>query len=290
MKRRSAIILFGSLLAALGAYVAWCLRPFYLAPELKYDAAVSPGGRAAVESWAKFTGLPGPVEFDRDEALSRLCDPWGASFDPALVEETPAEGLWVRHGSRIWKARVWTFSKAGGEWQSASARRQMVHTDGELAWIQRQEMFAARLEELMDSDGTLEILSLHPRSINVFGASERKLPDLKGMKQEIFHEYPVLGRLKVQQGEDRKALIAAFVRSVREAGDVDYLCFNPRHGIIHTRAGKRREFLICFECQRFESHEDGSEDFEWSSVGPSAKAAFDAFLDQHRVPRDTSGH
>lgn len=283
MKKRSALVLFGSLFGSVAAYVAWCWRPFYLAPELEFSASVSPGGRQAVESWAQASGLPGPIEFEASEALAALCEPWKVTHDPAIVAETPQEGLWVRHGARIWKANIWTFAKVGGAWQAATARKQEVHTAEELRWLQHREIIASRVvDEMAADDWTLEILSLHPLPVSF---EDRALLEAAGTPPETFHDYPILGRAKVPTSQDKQELMTALARSIREAQNVTYLCFNPRHGIVATQGDRRVEYLICFECETTESFRNGSEVPGSFKVTSSASNAFNAFLDRHRIQR-----
>jgi hypothetical protein len=85
MKRRKAIILFGSFFLMLLAYVTWCARPFYLKPPLPSEPELPDQARARAEQWRKSTSLLRPLEFNWNDFLCTLAEPWGEFRNPIIV-------------------------------------------------------------------------------------------------------------------------------------------------------------------------------------------------------------
>ena len=62
---------------------------------------------------------------------------------------------------------------------------------------------------------------------------------------DMFHGWPVLGKVEVNEAADRQLIMTAFEPDERE--DVKD-CFWPRHGVRAIQDGKTTDYLICFEC------------------------------------------
>ena len=60
--------------------------------------------------------------------------------------------------------------------------------------------------------------------------------------------YPILGKIKINNSEIRTTLENEFVKASRLPGDVAMACFRPRHAIRISHAGKPIDLIICFEC------------------------------------------
>ncbi len=66
MKNRKAIAIFGSLLLALGVYLAWCCRPFYVRPGLAFENDIPEDVRVVIREWWNSDEVfkPLPVTWD----------------------------------------------------------------------------------------------------------------------------------------------------------------------------------------------------------------------------------
>ena len=207
-----------------------------------------------------------------------------------VVREDADTGLWATYRYRIWSL---TKPKAGKAGQPESV---IVHDRGfvPVETVQAYhslELAAAGIESLIAGEGTIEILSLEPQ---IFQGSHldkpRRPPNHPHSLSGSFHQFPVLGRSMVEEDEDRKYLLGEFARSIRGAKVNVYIpCFNPRHGIIHTRGEQWTEYLICFECERVEVFDSAGN--EWGfRVSHHGGEAFAAYLDQFGIEQDRPEH
>jgi hypothetical protein len=58
----------------------------------------------------------------------------------------------------------------------------------------------------------------------------------------------ITGRARTKKKEEIERMMAALRKSIREAPDETYECFEPRHAL-RTRTGSREvEIVLCFEC------------------------------------------
>ena len=111
MKKRTAILLSGMLLASITGYAAWCLRMFYLTPILSFDASVSAEAREAVGRWAVSSGYPEPTEFTWSRAWENLWDPWNPDSTASMKISEDPSGITAIHNDRCWN-----LSPVGGKW------------------------------------------------------------------------------------------------------------------------------------------------------------------------------
>jgi hypothetical protein len=102
---------------------------------------------------------------------------------------------------------------------------------------------------------------------------------------EVFHKYPVLGKVDVATPKDRTAILAAIKKGVAR-GDKEYKCFWPRHGVRLTQAGKTIEYLICFECHQLDEFTDGARSHK--PTADTAAAVLDEHLERARMPQQKS--
>ena len=107
----------------------------------------------------------------------------------------------------------------------------------------------SRLDEaraVLEKAAEWDLLSLDPH-------------DKRPRRTDGFHDWKILGRLSVKDPGTRDRLLAALGKGVAEAeakkrGESarglirEHGCFQPRHGIRATHAGKTADLLICFEC------------------------------------------
>lgn len=92
----------------------------------------------------------------------------------------------------------------------------------------------------------------NPEQLTLFSIDGRDLNRReKGITDETFQGFPVLGKLEISDPNERKKLIAALKEGIRRGPIAGAKCFWPRHGIRVTEKGKTIEFAICFECRNF---------------------------------------
>ena len=291
MKKRTAIILFGSLLMSVGCYVGVCLRVFYLAPRLEVDGSVSPEGRAAAVAWAKTFGYPERDRFEWSAAFVYLCRPWHAWAESSVVVREDADtGLWATYRYRIWSLTKPTAGKAGQLESVIVHDRGFVPVETVRAY-HSLELAAAGIESLIAGEGTIEILSLEPQIVQRTHLDKpRQARNHPHNVSEDFHQYRILGRAMIEEDEVRKHLLGTFAASIRDAEvHVDFLCFNPRHGIIHNHGDERTEYLICFECAQVKVFESTGRE-SGISVSRHGGEPYAAYLDQHGIEQDRPEH
>jgi hypothetical protein len=122
---------------------------------------------------------------------------------------------------------------------------------------------------ILEKADKLELFSLKPE---------------KGQKPKNgFRGRKVLGKTLVKKARDRKALVAALKKGVKDSDGSVAGCFNPRHGIRVTHKGKTAEFVICFECLSMMIYVDGKQVKGCLTTG-SPEATFDKVLAAAKVP------
>ncbi|HEY1121615.1 MAG TPA: hypothetical protein VGE67_08450 [Haloferula sp.] len=248
MKKRTAVILFGSLLCGMGGYVAWCCRSFHVKPRLAFEYSVSAGGRKAMDAWREMPSYPAPLAFSWSTMWENLCHPWHCRMaDPVHVNEDSRTGLWATNYGN-W----WGFSKSRGEWDGATAKNHGIYffsyvTDR----IERQGEIATRIDVMAAKGATIEIVSLG--GLRLRGEVAGKVSEDTSADPYFpieFHHYEVMGSVRVVDSRERQHLLDCLARSIREA-DVDHDLpgwgISPRHGIILTLGGERADYLINFE-------------------------------------------
>src|SRR5262249_39270121 len=104
-----------------------------------------------------------------------------------------------------------------------------------VAGLARGAEIPADARTILEKAEQLEVLSLDPA-----GNKEKA--------KELFHTYPVLGKVIVKDEKTRKALVAALDTGAKENEGKIGKCFIPRHGIRATVDGKTLELVICFQC------------------------------------------
>ena len=101
----------------------------------------------------------------------------------------------------------------------------------------------AEVVKALESAEEFELLSLDPD----FRNSDKS--------EKGFHEYKVLGKTKVKDKKDRKKLVEALKKGVKDSEGMVAACFNPRHGIrVKAEKDKTVDLVICFECLQIEVH------------------------------------
>jgi hypothetical protein len=119
-------------------------------------------------------------------------------------------------------------------------------------------------------------LSIPIDSMTVYSLDGRDR-DKKPPAGEMFHRFPVLGKVDIASPEDRAAILAAIKKGIAK-GDQGAKCFFPRHGVKFTQAGKTVEYVICFECREFDLYTDGVKSHQYTQ---STADTAHPILDQH---------
>jgi hypothetical protein len=125
----------------------------------------------------------------------------------------------------------------------------------------------------LDAADRYELLSLDPRL---------RVP----ATPDLFHGFRVLGQTVVSDEGTRRELNRALRKGAESIFANRPRCFNPRHGIRVTRAGRTTDFLICFECEQVEVWSGDQLVADWMTDS-SPQPMFDQVLQHAGVPLAT---
>lgn len=131
--------------------------------------------------------------------------------------------------------------------------------------------------------GSLDSLDA-PEQITLYsidGRDEERRGEAKA--SEFFHGYPVLGKVEISDSGKRNELIAALKDGITRKPDSPAKCYWPRHGLRVTQKGKIVEFVICFECSRFEEFE-GATKVRHELINRDIQPKFDKPLQDAGIP------
>ena len=81
---------------------------------------------------------------------------------------------------------------------------------------------------------------------------------------EVFHGFPVLGKVKITDEVMRKKMIYALKDAYARRPKDPALCFFPRHGLRIVENGRTMDLAICFECQNFAQYGGDESYFPYS--------------------------
>jgi hypothetical protein len=112
---------------------------------------------------------------------------------------------------------------------------------------------------------------------------DRRLKDLEVKSSETFHGYPVLGKVEVTDPDRRKQLIAALKDAHARRPTDGAKCFWPRHGIRAIEKGQTIEYVVCFECSRFEEFMGGKK-LRHDLLNSDVQPTFDKPLTEAGIP------
>lgn len=113
---------------------------------------------------------------------------------------------------------------------------------------------------------------------NHYPGSPTKIPD----HIEIFHGYPVLGKIELNDKTDRQTLLQALAQGIDDSDGTVAGCFIPRHGIRAVKGIQTLDYVICFECMQVVIHDNGVITQELTTDGPAA--TFNGYLTRAKVP------
>jgi hypothetical protein len=145
------------------------------------------------------------------------------------------------------------------------------------AFKQEQASTADRVEKIPVLKVQLFLYSLNPHDERRF---DRSLPE---NSDQLFHGFPILGRVEMTSVQEKEKLLTAFARGIRKSNSLEYACFDPRHGIRIISEGATNDFVICFECQQVESF--GFDSTQGFLISSSPRSTFDGFLDEYKIEK-----
>jgi hypothetical protein len=94
---------------------------------------------------------------------------------------------------------------------------------------------------------------------------------------EWLHQYPVLGKVEIKDGKQRKEILEALKDGIARKPEYGAKCFNPRHGLQFVEKGKTYEYIICFECSWYRLISEGS-DQALTAINSDVQPKFDKVL------------
>lgn len=70
----------------------------------------------------------------------------------------------------------------------------------------------------------------------------------------VFHGFTILGKGEITAPDDKRILVQAFAKGIRDSKGTSANCFNPRHGLRVSIEAATYDFVICFECMSVMCH------------------------------------
>jgi len=120
----------------------------------------------------------------------------------------------------------------------------------------------------------LTLYSLHPQELS---------PDEVARAGETFHGWRVLGKIVITEPEKRKELVDALNDAMARRPEIGAKCFWPRHGLRIVDKGKTVEYVVCFQCSRFEEFV-GEARQRYELLNPDVQPTFDKPLTDAGIP------
>jgi hypothetical protein len=116
MRRRSAILFFGSIAAVTIAWLGWAARPIIREPPVVFGAKVPQEVRERATAWLAENPSFGKRSYDLEMYLGFLCHPRTAVIDPIIVDfyRHHAYGHMITI-TRRHERRVTAFHRSAGE-------------------------------------------------------------------------------------------------------------------------------------------------------------------------------
>ena len=122
-----------------------------------------------------------------------------------------------------------------------------------------------------------------PDSLTLYSIDGRDFePGKEPQTEEKFHGYPVLGKVAIQDFEQRKKIFAALQKGISGSDGTVASCFWPRHAIRTSKHGNTTDYVICFECLQLQIHSGSSTKTEPTTRMP--QSVFNKELQDADVP------
>lgn len=105
---------------------------------------------------------------------------------------------------------------------------------GAVWWLMTSNPLPRTAMAILQNADSIELYSLEPEP-------------MEGEKPEkTLHDRAVLGKVAIDDAGDRAKVVAALKQGIGHGRGAK--CFEPRHAIRASRAGKTVDVLICYEC------------------------------------------
>ena len=99
--------------------------------------------------------------------------------------------------------------------------------------------------------------------------------DQPDIGQGRFHGYPILGKVEIEDANQRAEIMIAVNKSFEEGkGLLAASCFWPRHAIHTETDGKTTDYVICFECLQATINDEG----RFPTISRSAEPVLTKYL------------
>lgn len=137
----------------------------------------------------------------------------------------------------------------------------------------RNALTSSTIRSLEQADEWV-LYSLNPISIEALQPEDPR-------PEEVFHDFPVLGKTVIKDPSATLKLLRALNSGIANFDGMAANCFNPRHGIRAKLGSEVVDLVICFECQQIVIHATNRESV---LTDDSAKPVFDKALTDAGVP------
>jgi hypothetical protein len=118
---------------------------------------------------------------------------------------------------------------------------------------------------------------------------EDRLAEAKPKAEYLYH-FPVLGKLEVTDARQRREILAAVRRAIRNP-DKAAACFFPRHAVRAVKGGETVDVVLCFECGNYAVYRGGATEWQNTSpLGHDGESLFDKILTGAGVPLAKKSH
>lgn len=105
---------------------------------------------------------------------------------------------------------------------------------------------------------------------------------------ELFHEYKILGLLDIQDESSIHSIRNDLNKRIYSGiGEINYMCFEPRHGLRAYQTGVFKDYLICFHCRNLVVF-DSTDEYGTSITleGGNKNLYLNAILDEAGIKRE----
>ena len=130
--------------------------------------------------------------------------------------------------------------------------------------------------------GTLSNSAEPPDQLILYSVDGRDDAGKPGKDVELFHNYPVLGKIEIKEAAKRDEILAALKSGIDKSDGTVAKCFWPRHGIRVVEKGKTTDYVICFECLQLKKHQE--KDVKTIPITREPQAVLNKILREANIP------